>query len=206
MASDRMAPVGIAMTTTDLHMTALEPTHMRIATKAVQEYGALQDEWEFAQLLEIVRRAGVTTMLEIGSYTGGSLWAWRQIVPNVLGLTLEASPGQFRSHGASMVYGDSTTEATQERVEQVLAGRPVDFVFVDGGHDQDTCISDFQWAMRLVKKGLIGIHDINLHIRFPMEDFTGPRIVWDTCKQLLPHFEIANKTNEDPGVGIFWIR
>jgi len=206
MAPDGMASVGIAMTTTDLHMTALEPTHLRIATKAVQEYGALQDEWEFAQLLEIVRRAGVTTMLEIGSYTGGALWAWSQIVPNVLGLTLEASPGQFRSHGASMVYGDSTDPATQERVEQVLAGRSVDFVFVDGGHDQATCLSDLQWATRLVHKGLIGIHDINLSIRFPVDDYTGPRIVWDTYKPFLPHFEIANKTNEDPGVGIFFIR
>jgi cephalosporin hydroxylase len=187
-------------------MTALEPASMGIAVPAVRNFGALQDEWEFATLLDLVKRTGVTTMLEIGSYTGGSLWAWRQVVPNVLGVTLDVVPGRFHSHGASMVYGDSTQVATQERVEQLLAGRPVDFVFIDGGHDQRTCLSDFEWATRLVSRGLIGIHDVNLHIRFPSDDFTGPRIIFDTYRPLLPHYEIANKVNEDPGVGIFFIR
>jgi cephalosporin hydroxylase len=194
------------MTALDLHLTALEPSHLLLATKAVQMHGALQDEWEFAVLMDIVRRAGVSTMLEIGSHAGGSLWAWSQIVPNVLGVTLEAIPGQSGSHGATLIQGDSTMLDTQWRVHHALGGRPVDFVFIDGGHDQDTCLSDFEWATRLVGKGLIAIHDINLHIRFPVDEYTGPRIIWDTYKAFLPHFEIANKTNEDPGVGIFWIR
>lgn len=179
---------------------------MHIAIPAVRNFGALQDEWEFARLMDIVKLAGVSTMLEIGSYTGGSLWAWRQVVPNVLAVTLEASPGQFRSHGASMVYGDSTAKATQDRVDELLGGKPVDFVFIDGGHDEETCHSDFQWALRLVKHGIIAIHDINLYVRFPSNDFTGPRKVWDLVKPKLPHFEIANNTYEDPGVGIFFIR
>lgn len=194
------------MTTTDLHLTALEPAHLGLATMAVQKHGALQDEWEFAALMDIVRRAGVSTMVEIGSYTGGSLWAWRQIVPNVLGVTLESAPGQFLSHGASMVYGDSTLPATRSRVEEVLGGRPVDFVFIDGGHDQFTARADMEWALTLVNRGIIGIHDTNLLRRFPGSDFDGPRIVWDWYKEKLPHFEIANKVDEDPGVGIFFIR
>lgn len=187
-------------------MTALYPAHLSMATMAVQEHGALQDEWEFAMLLDIVRRSGVSTMLEIGSYTGGSLWAWSQIVPNVLGVTLEAAPGQFRSHGASMVYGDSTAKATQDRVDELLGGKPVDFVFIDGGHDYYTALADFRWATRLVKRGFIGLHDINLDLRYPSPDFTGPRQLWNEERNNYPTMEIANERHKDPGVGVFFVR
>lgn len=190
--------------TTDLHLTALDPSHLQMAKEAVRR-GALQDEWEFASLLELVRRTGVSRMLEIGSYTGGSLWAWRQVVPNVLSVTLGTETG-FQSHGASIVYGDSTDPATQASAESHIAGAPVDFVFIDGGHDYHTALSDFMWARRLVRRGLIGLHDINLDLRYPMPEFSGPRQLWDEARGSFPTFEIANVRHDDPGVGVFFVR
>jgi predicted O-methyltransferase YrrM len=183
----------------------LEPMCTAIAEKAVHDYGALQDEWEFGILLDLVKLHGVRTMVEIGSYTGGSLWAWRQVVPNVMAVTMD-SGSHFHSHGASMIFGDSTDPTVQARMEQRLNGIPVDFVFIDGGHDMITAMSDFQWARKLVSHGIIGLHDINLHIRFPQPEFTGPRQLWDEAREHYPTFEIANVRHEDPGVGIFWIR
>ncbi len=183
-----------------------DPTAMDIATRAVRDYGALQDGWEFAVLLDLVKQAGVRTMIEIGSYTGGSLWAWRQVVPNVLAVTMEAAPGQFHSHGASMIYGDSTSPDVHTRTAQRLGGTQVDFMFIDGGHDWFTAKSDFEWAVSLVEHGIIGLHDINLHLRFPGPEFEGPRRLWNETRDLYPTYEIANKDMEDPGVGIYWIR
>lgn len=177
-----------------------------IARKAIDEFGALQDEWELATVLELVRLHQVTTIVEIGSYTGGSLWAWRQIVPHVYGVTLEYHPHMFHSHGASMVYGDSTTQDTRTRLVRALDGRVVDMVFIDGGHDYPTASEDFRWANTLVEKGLIGLHDINLHLRYPSDDFIGPRRIWDENKDLFPTYEISNKDMEDPGVGIFVVQ
>lgn len=178
---------------------------MAIANAAVHQYGALQDEWELAQLLHIAQISGVRSVLEIGSYTGGSLWAWRQVVPNVYCVTLET--GQpFRSHGAKVVAGDSTDIAVQQRMTDMIDGVPLDMVFIDGGHDYETAHSDMLWALGMVHHGLIGLHDINLHIRYPHAEMVGPRQVWEGFRRLMPTFEIANNPPEDPGVGIFFIR
>lgn len=193
------------MTDTYEYQLPLDPMTMSIAEEAVHHYGALQDEWEFAALLEMVRQRGVRTMLEIGSYTGGSLWAWRQVVPNVFGVTL-CPDGGFHSHGASMIYGDSTVQDTMSRMVARLDNQPVDFVFIDGGHDVATTRADMRWALILVERGLIGLHDINLHLRFPGPDFEGPRVVWDELRESYPTCEISNETMLDPGVGLFWIR
>lgn len=183
----------------------LRPPTFIMADRAVHEFGALQDEWEFACLLAHVRAVGVRTMVEIGSYTGGSLWAWRQVVPNVIGVTIGDSQS-FHSHGARMIYGDSRERETQDRLRLLLGLTPVEFVFIDGGHDYETCLSDFRWAQRLVKIGLIGIHDINLYLRTSDPDYTGPRKVWDEVSPNIPSYEIANVNAEDPGVGLFFIK
>src|SRR5256885_1105516 len=183
------------MTDTYEHQIPLGPMCYDMAARAVRQFGALQDEWEFGMLLDLAKSHGVRTMVEIGSYTGGSLWAWRQVVPNVLAVTvtLETSPGMFHSHGASMVYGDSTAQDTQTRLADILMDRPVDLVFIDGGHDFATALSDFRWALELVEHGFIGLHDINLHRRFPIADFDGPRRLWAETKGLFSTWEIANK-------------
>ena len=56
-----------------------------------------------------------------------------------------------------------------------------------------------------MQHGLIGLHDINLWIRFPQSDFVGPKELWEEARGNFPHMEIANVRHEDPGVGLFWI-
>ena len=177
-----------------------------IAEKAVQGYGALQDEWELAILLQIVQLHRPAKMLEIGSYTGGSLYAWRTALPDchVFSCTLGDIPN-FHGHGASMIIGDSTHPDTQRRIFE--RGADMDFVFVDGGHDQATAESDVELAFKLTAQtnGLVGIHDINLFYRYPELD--GPRTVWNNWRaRQYPSLEIANINHKDPGTGLLWNR
>jgi hypothetical protein len=178
---------------------------MQIAEEAIHKYGALQDEWEFAVLLQIVQLHRPVSMLEIGSYTGGSLYAWRQALPgcHIFGCTLGDAPN-FHSWGASMIFGDSTSSETKASLAEKCAD--VDFVFVDGGHDQATAQSDMELAVGLVTgTGLVGIHDINLFYRYPELD--GPRTVWNAWRaRSYPTFEIANMNHKDPGIGLLWNR
>jgi hypothetical protein len=183
----------------------LPDKHFRsIAEKAVSEYGALQDEWEFAVLLHIVAGEHPAKMLEIGSYTGGSLYAWREALPDchVYGCTIGDVP--FHSWGASMVIGDSTVLDTQQWMHRECSD--ADFVFVDGGHDEHTAASDMDMAFKLTarKRGLIGIHDINLFHRYP--DLQGPRLVWNAWRARYPGIEIVNIATQDPGTGLLWNR
>lgn len=178
-----------------------------IAEKAIHGYGALQDEWELAMLLHMARQHHPTTMLEIGSYTGGSLYAWKMALPycRIHAVTI-GDNASFHSWGASMIFGDSTDPEVQARVWDKV-GDGVDFVFVDGGHDEPTAYSDVEFAFKLTAQshGLIGIHDINLFYRYP--ELTGPRHAWNAWRgRRYPHLEIGNVVVEDPGTGLIWNR
>jgi predicted O-methyltransferase YrrM len=177
-----------------------------IAEKAVNGYGALQDEWEFAMLLQVVQTHHPAKMLEIGSYTGGSLYGWRTALPDchVFAVTL-GEAHQFHSWGASVIFGDSTHPDTQTKVWEATAG-VVDFVFIDGGHDDATAAADFEMALKLTcqSRGMIGVHDINLYHRYP--ELSGPRNLWDLHRRRFPSIEFCNRETEDPGFGLLWNR
>lgn len=176
-----------------------------IAYDAIHEHGALQDEWEMAMMLQISEYADPAVIVEIGSHTGGSLYAWRQVqghFPAVFGVTMDTEYLR-NTHGAEIVIGDSTSVETQSKLTRLLDGMKPDIVFVDGGHDEFTCRADVNWALTMVRKGLVIVHDINLHIRYPE---CGVRTVWDQMRHRFPSMEIVNEPNNDPGVGILWVR
>ena len=183
-----------------------------IAAEAIHKHGALQDEWEMATMLQLVHDyvdpmdhdyVDPMNLVEIGSHTGGSLYAWQKATSaRVLAVTLTRQD-LWNSWGAIVIEGDSTNRRTQQAVFDALNGSRPEVVFVDGGHDEFTCRSDIDFATQLIVEGLIIVHDINLHIRF--RD-SGVRRVWDQVRHRFPSMEIVNKPNEDPGVGLLWIR
>jgi hypothetical protein len=184
----------------------LDKRFMAIAERAIHEHGALQDEWEMAMLLAFAWGMQPAVLLEIGSYTGGSLYAWRAVLPecHVLSCTL-GDTANFHGYGASMIFGNSTSRDIQEKIWSVTRGE-VDFVFVDGGHDEATAYSDVEFALKLTaeKRGAVGVHDINLFLRYP--DLTGPRVAWNYWRDRYPSIEVSNDTAQDPGFGILWNR
>jgi cephalosporin hydroxylase len=175
------------------------------AQDAVGLHGANQDDWELGRLVPIIEpwlQGGV--VVEIGCDQGGTLWLWRQLAECVVGVTLHTrKDGQFKSHGAQVIVGDSTDPAVRNKVQLVVYERSVDMVFVDGGHDYFTAMQDIQWAFQLAPHGIIVVHDINRRIGHPeIETY----MAWAELCDDRPHMTIARRGDGSPGTGIIFPR
>ena len=150
----------------------------KIAQEAVEKHGALQKINELAGFLAVIIDLAPQVIVEIGSDVGGTLWAWQQIgARRVIGVDLpnaKFSSGCYAmrtsnaldAHGSEVVYGDSHTQATYDALVQLLAGDPVDVLFIDGDHSYDGVKQDFEMYGPLVRPGgVIGCHDICNHGR-----------------------------------------
>jgi predicted O-methyltransferase YrrM len=155
-------------------MSGLETDTEGLATSAVHVYGAIQKPTELAQFLDLARSLEPQIVVEIGSYAGGTLWAWSQIAPRVYAVDLPptgtyASTGtEQQAHGTGMVFGDSHDDLTLETLEGLLQGAPVDVLFIDGDHSVSGVKADHEMYGPLVRPGgLIAFHDIVAHPNQP---------------------------------------
>jgi cephalosporin hydroxylase len=144
--------------------------HLVIAEAAVT-YGACQKTWELAEFIKLVAGLEPDVIVEVGVEAGGTLYAWKQLAPTVIGIDIipsgpdpvYCSSGQPRNqHGATMIIGDSHDPANAEILAKILDGRLIDFLFIDGDHRYDGVCADYELYAPLVRSGgLIGFHDIS---------------------------------------------
>jgi hypothetical protein len=122
--------------------------------------GAKQKLREFAALIRMLRRERPRVVLEIGTFRGGTLWAWcRLAAPDATIISVDLPGGDFgggyespqelqayRSSGQSLhlIRGDSHSLATLKKVTSLLDGRAVDFACIDGDHTYDGVKQDFE--------------------------------------------------------------
>jgi cephalosporin hydroxylase len=150
-----------------------ETDSVGVAWTAVQAHGALQKHAELARFIELVTKLDpLEVIVEIGSYEGGTLWAWTQLAPTVIGVDLPRGPydtfarsgGPMVNHGAHMVFGDSHDPLTLESLKGVLNHRPVDMLFIDGDHTFEGVSMDYAMYAPLVRPGgVVAFHDIVPH-------------------------------------------
>jgi predicted O-methyltransferase YrrM len=137
------------------------------AETAVEQYGADQNPTELAWLLEQLAAETPETVVEIGSYKGGTLWAWAMLPgpPAVISVDIQ-QPGEL--HGAEWIPGDSQHVPTAYHVLLETSPQGVDFLFIDGNHQPAPALTDFFMWWTLVRPGgLIGLHDIAYHQEGP---------------------------------------
>lgn len=122
-------------------------------------------EWEIRQVVRDALDSGpIETVLEIGCYRGDSLALWQEVFePSLLiGVELEDSPrcreGVARTP-ARMVWGASDETTTWEGVKNLLSGRGVDFLYIDGDHSFDGARNDFYTYASLVRPGGLIVMD-----------------------------------------------
>ena len=140
---------------------------------------AYQHPGEFSRLWDLAAENGTRTVVEIGSLYGGTLW-WFAQLPHIetlisVDLVLDYEPmrpgieqardewptriaplvPEFRAH-----HADSHSPDTVLRVQNQLAGRPVDLLFIDGDHTADGVRTDWVlWSPLVRPGGLIALHD-----------------------------------------------
>lgn len=165
----------------------LQSPHTRLAVPFLYRgYGGfrhirpMQSQWELGELFTEVCQQRPGVVLEIGTCHGGTLYLWCQAArPDACVLSLDLPEGEFGggySPRRSALYrafaqapqtlhllrADSHAPATLQEVRRVLAGRRVDFLFIDGDHTYAGVRQDFELYESLVAPGgLIALHDVH---------------------------------------------
>lgn len=139
---------------------------------------AWQNVAEFGHLWDHLAERGTSTVLEIGSLFGGTLWYWSRLpalrrcvtidMPsdwsNVAAGVREARPswaGFFPDADFLDLMESSHDPATVVTVDEWLNdGDAFDFAFIDGDHSYDGVKRDFELYRPMVRPGgLVAFHD-----------------------------------------------
>jgi predicted O-methyltransferase YrrM len=165
----------------------------------------MQKPAELSSLLRLLRDRPPYTIVEIGTAGGGTLYAFCQVAPEgSLIISIDLPGGEFGGgYGEEQIPGmrafarsdqllhflrcDSHAEATKQAVIDILEGRHVDFLFIDGDHSYEGVARDFEMYAPLVAKGgVVAFHDIVPHPELPACEVDR---FWDSVKRNYPHHE-----------------
>lgn len=170
------------------HLQANEETVADVldTTERYRGYGPyrsirpMQIRSEHRALLDLVRDHDPTTLLEIGTARGGTLYGWCRAVDSAETIiSLDLPAGEFGggySHqridlfeafetDAELVFvrGDSHDSETHASVKDAIDGR-LDLLFIDGDHTYDGVKQDFEMYREFAADGaLVAFHDIIPH-------------------------------------------
>ena len=177
----------------------------------------MQVEEEIIKLLKILEKKNLKTALEIGTANGGTLFLLSRIInKNGLLISVDLPRGMFgggyprwksilyKSFALShqkliLIREDSHQRDTFKMVRDILSGRKLDLLFIDGDHDNPKI--DFELYKPLVRKGgLIVFHDI---VSGPKEKVGNVPLFWQDIKKRFSHEEIVRDWNQGGyGIGI----
>ena len=165
-------------------------------TKLLKDYGAVQVPSEILALYRSAEKSKPKTILEVGVEYGGTFKLWSTLLgPGdlLIGVDLKEHytwNGEATECKLVYIQGDSQDQRIVSKVEEALAGRSIDLLFIDGDHTQQGVSNDYNNYSKFVRHGgTIGLHDIN--------DGTGVKQFWSTIPQ--PKYEVNNGI----GVGYF---
>ena len=190
----------------------------------VKRKHAVQRINELAELLQLIKRirTRLDIVIEIGTAFGGNLYFLSRLAklnadiisidlpPQIdrlprhmrkLCLSQELKKNVRSSQNLHLLRCDSHAKATFDEVSDILEGRLVDLLFIDGDHTYFGAKQDYEMYSPLVQKGgLIIFHDIRRYVEKPEAKVD---IVWNELKINHPkYYEIFDDADMDSGYGI----
>jgi predicted O-methyltransferase YrrM len=135
----------------------------------------MQKKTEIKALLEFMAPRAPKLVLEIGTCGGGTLYLFSTVFKPELIISVDLPGGPFgggyaeeritlyESFGnVKLIRDDSHKQSTLDKVKELLNGKQLDMLFIDGDHTYDGIKKDFETYESFVKKeGVIVFHDIN---------------------------------------------
>jgi predicted O-methyltransferase YrrM len=153
--------------------------HATLVAIRAKRLGAKQKLREFACLCRLVEQRRPRVVVEIGTMRGGTLWAWcRLAAADALLVSIDLPGGAFgggygghemvrlkgyaeTAQRLALIRADSHASSTLSELTQVLDGRLIDLLFIDGDHTYEGVRSDYEtYAPLVAPGGLIVFHDI----------------------------------------------
>ena len=114
---------------------------------------------------------------EIGAGHGGSLYMWSRGVNSaklIVSIDIEFLTGKrllesFKSDAeVHVLQANSHSENTVEQLQEILGGRKIDFLYIDGDHSYEGVIQDFEMYTPLVgEDGIVILDDVDNTISAP---------------------------------------
>ncbi len=140
-------------------------------------FGTIQNYKEIYQAVDFIINQNISSFLEIGTNQGGTFYAWTCASNPGIRISVDLPHGEFGTNNFDekkrnsilsgypgecyFISGSSQDKSNLMKVEEYLAGRTLDFLFIDGDHTEEGVTKDFLMYKHLVKKdGWIGFHDI----------------------------------------------
>jgi cephalosporin hydroxylase len=193
-------------------------TPAQVLTFSAKHLNPGQRTDEIVAFAEYVRSRQPEVFCEIGMLRGGThlflthalpsvtmTIALDPLVQNRAFLELLAKAGQ-RSF---FISGSSQSPETLTQLSAILAGRPIDLLFIDGDHRYEAVRSDFLTYRALVREGgLIAFHDIceDYQTRFGRDtgySAGGVPQLWQQIRRSFEHREFVDSRDQDAfGIGV----
>lgn len=162
-------------------------------------YKPVQHSEELYWLIKKVENVNPKIILEICIQTGGTLALWNYILSEnkssdclLIGIDLYNNMSwntKASKNNIKLLIADSRKKETINIVKNLLHHKPIDFVFIDGGHTEEVVTSDYQNYSKFVRKGgLISFHDIY------NKSYPGVKNFWNKVK--------GKKESCNHGIGI----
>ena len=182
-----------------------------------------QSRVEVTALLELIQKLKPSTIAEIGTANGGSLFLFSRLAtPDARIVSVDLPNVKFGGgyknwrknffkqmvlpkQDLHLLLGDSHSSATYNEVQKLLPGNEVDFLFIDGDHTYEGVKKDFEMYAPLVRKGgMIAFHDIvkgNPDLVGEVSKF------WNEIKTKYDHKEIIEKPGQEIfGIGVLFVQ
>lgn len=171
-----------------------------------------QWEAEFSALLDLYRERKPKTVLEVGTYHGGTLYHWLQNAePGVTVVSLDSyAVGVDNRHlydewvpeGVDL-YAYCGNSHAQDSVDLVSRHGPFEWVFIDAGHYYDEVLRDWELYGPLCEHGAVVFHDILPPTRAHPEIEVAR--LWE---ELRPNYDaleiVADRGAEWGGIGVLF--
>lgn len=164
------------------NVSGFEAALEKVFSPAMRFIRPLQSRVELEALLGDVARHRPSAVVEIGTASGGTLFMLTRVASDDATLVSIDLPGgafgggyprwrsplyrSFAKRGQRihLLRRDSHAPSTLAALRDILGGRRVDFLFIDGDHTYEGVKRDYEMYRSLVRPGgMIGFHDIVPH-------------------------------------------
>jgi len=182
----------------------------------------MQKRHEIVEFLKLLKQRNVKTFMEIGTANGGTLFLLCRTLPrDAVGISLDLPGTVFRegyqdyklalyrsfASGDQQLHflrADSHDAQTLESAKALLAGKKLDFLFIDGDHRYEGVKQDFEMYCPLVRKGgIVAFHDISVQTG---DGGCEVKRYWEEIKGSYQHLEIKNPEPEGSfGIGVLFV-
>lgn len=198
--------------------TAIELVDLLYSNKWERFFWIKQLKQEILDLTLLVEEIKPKVIVEIGTNMGGSLFLFTKVADKnalIISIDLPEGPGGggypsyrddfYKSFAVEpkeihLIKDDSYKQEVLELLKNILNGREIDFLFLDGDHAYEGIKMDFDMYTPLVKKGgWVGFHDIKPSLPDNWRQ-VGP--FWEKIKNNYNYKEFLDHSLSWGGIGV----